>query len=69
MIAEQSLLPSAAEMETGPCLGAPSGKEFYDFPQALTFDSAQKAPEAVGDDPCRAALKISTSSFTFLVHR
>lgn len=31
MIAEQSLLPSAAEMEKRPCLGITSGKEFYGF--------------------------------------
>lgn len=30
-------------------------RTFMALPQGLTFDSAQKAPEVVRDDPCRAA--------------
>lgn len=41
---------------------------FMPLPQDQTFESAQKLPEVIGDDPCKTALKTRKSGFAFPVH-
>lgn len=69
MLLVKTFVHSGAKMKQRKdhALVLPLVMNFMPLPQDQTSESAQKLPEVVGDDPCRAALK-TRSGVTFPVH-